>query len=74
MHARSILFSDLNLPGRLKTVSVKDHACVEHTKKVYYSCSFEPSLKLPDPIFTQGHYRLQYEECDTASDNVPAQK
>ena len=64
----------LNLPGRLKTVSVKNHACVDHIKKVYYSCSFEPSLILPDPIFVQGRYHLQYEECNTASDNAPVQK
>ena len=37
-----VLFSDLNLPGRLKTVFVKDHACVDPIEKLYYSCGFEP--------------------------------
>ena len=37
-----ILFSGLNLPGRLKTVCVKDHACADRTEKLYYSCGFEP--------------------------------
>lgn len=33
------------LPGRLKTVFVKDHACVGPIEKLYYSyysCGFEP--------------------------------
>ena len=37
-----VLFSDLNLPGRLKAVFVKDHACVDPIEKLYYSCGFEP--------------------------------
>ena len=36
-----VLFSDLDLPGRLKGVCVKDHACVDHIEKLYYSCGFE---------------------------------
>ena len=34
--------SDLNFPGRLKTVCVKDHACIGPIEKLYYSCGFEP--------------------------------
>ena len=37
-----VLFSDLNLSGRLKTVFVKDHACVDPVEKLYYLCGFEP--------------------------------
>jgi len=36
-----VLFSDLNLPGRLNSVCVKDHACIDHIEKLYYSCGFE---------------------------------
>jgi len=35
------LFSELNLPGRLNNVCVKDHTCSDHNEKLYYSCEFE---------------------------------
>ena len=34
--------SELDLPGRLKGVGVKDHRCNDPTEKLYYSCDFEP--------------------------------
>ena len=38
--------SELDLPGRLKGVGVKDHRCNDPTEKLYYSCDFEraPSI------------------------------
>ena len=44
IRVHGILFSDLNLPGSLKTVSVKNHACVDPIKKLYYPYGFEPML------------------------------
>jgi hypothetical protein len=35
-------FDDLDLPGRLTNVFVKDHNCTECIEKLYYSCGFEP--------------------------------
>ena len=37
-----VLFSDLELSGRLKNVCVKDHRCTDPIEKLYYSCGFEP--------------------------------
>ena len=37
-----VLFSDLDLTGRLKNVCVRDHACKDPIEKLYYSCDFEP--------------------------------
>lgn len=37
-----VTFSDLDLPGRLKNVCVKDHRCNDPIEKLYYSCGFEP--------------------------------
>ena len=36
-----VMFSDLDLPGRLKNVCVKDHKCSDPIEKLYYSCDFE---------------------------------
>jgi len=33
---------ELELPGRLMNVFVKDHCCTDSIEKLYYSCSFEP--------------------------------
>ena len=38
----NVLFSDLDLTGRLKNVCVRDHACKDPIEKLYYSCDFEP--------------------------------
>ena len=35
-------FDDLELPGRLTNVFVKDHNCADSIEKLYYSCGFEP--------------------------------
>ena len=35
-------FDDLELPGRLTNVFVKDHSCADSIEKLYYSCGFEP--------------------------------
>ena len=35
-------FDDLEIPGRLTNVFVKDHSCEDNIVKLYYSCSFEP--------------------------------
>jgi len=35
-------FEDLELPGRLTNVFVKDHGCADSIEKLYYSCGFEP--------------------------------
>ena len=35
-------FDDLELPGRLVNVFVKDHSCSDGIEKLYYSCGFEP--------------------------------
>ena len=37
-----VTFSDLDLPGRLKNVCVKDHRCNDPIEKLYYSCGFKP--------------------------------
>ena len=37
-----VSFLDLELPGRLKNVCVRDHKCNDSMEKLYYSCSFEP--------------------------------
>ena len=37
-----VSFSDLELPGRLKNVCVRDHKCRDPIEKLYYSCDFEP--------------------------------
>jgi len=37
-----VLFSNLELSGRLKNVCVKDHRCTDPIEKLYYSCGFEP--------------------------------
>ena len=36
-----VMFSELDLPGRLKNVCVKDHKCSDPIEKLYYSCDFE---------------------------------
>ena len=33
---------ELELPGRLMNVFVKDHCCTDSIEKLYYSCGFEP--------------------------------
>ena len=35
-------FDNLELPGRLVNVFVKDHSCSDGIEKLYYSCGFEP--------------------------------
>lgn len=35
-------FDDLDLPGRLTNVFVKDHSCADSIENLYYSCGFEP--------------------------------
>ena len=37
-----VAFSDLDFPGRLKNVCMKDHRCNDPIEKLYYSCEFEP--------------------------------
>jgi len=37
-----VMFSELDLPGRLKNVCVKYHKCTDHIEKLYYSCDSEP--------------------------------
>ena len=37
-----VSFSDLELPGRLKNVCVRDHKCRDPIEELYYSCDFEP--------------------------------
>ena len=37
-----VSFSDLDLPGRLKNVCVRNHKCGDSIEKLYYSCRFEP--------------------------------
>ena len=34
-------FDDLELPGRLVNVFVKDHSCADSIEKLYYSCGSE---------------------------------
>ena len=34
-------FEDLDLPGRLTNVFVKDHSCGDSVEKLYYSCGYE---------------------------------
>ncbi len=36
-----MLFAELELPGRLKNVCVKDHKCYDPIEKLYYACDFE---------------------------------
>lgn len=36
-----MLFDELEFPGRLKNVGVKDHKCHDHIEKLYYSCEFD---------------------------------
>jgi hypothetical protein len=36
-----MLFSELELPGRLKNVCVKDCKCYDPIEKLYYSCDYE---------------------------------
>ena len=37
-----VSFSDLELPGRLNNVCVRDHKCKDPIENMYYSCGFEP--------------------------------
>ena len=37
----TMLFTELELPGRLKNVCVKGHKCYNPIEKLYYSCGFE---------------------------------
>ena len=37
-----VSFSDLDLPGRLKNVCVREHKCGDSIEKLYFSCDFEP--------------------------------
>ena len=37
-----VSFSDLELPGRLKNICVRDHKCRDPIERLYYSCDFEP--------------------------------
>ena len=38
----TVSLDELELPGRLMNVFVKDHCCTDSIEKLYYSCGFEP--------------------------------
>ena len=41
LYTCGVSFSELDLPGRLKDVYVRDHKCNDHIEKLYYSCELE---------------------------------
>ena len=42
MKRATVSLDELELPGRLMNVFVKDHCCTDSIEKLYYSCGFEP--------------------------------
>lgn len=60
-----VSLADLDLPGRLKDVCVKDHKCHDPIKKLYYSCEFETICCncASDQVADDMVYLPQCEEC-----------
>ena len=60
-----VSFSELDLPGRLKDVCIRDHKCNDPTEKLYYSCEFESicCYCASDEVQEDMEYFPQCEEC-----------
>ena len=61
-------FDDLELPGRLANLCIKDHQCTDPIEKLYYSCDFEDicvHCGQEDQLQVDNDYLPQCQECQT---------